>query len=92
MGGIYQIRTRGKGPAGKLPLSEDQLREAPSGDLFGLTQSAGMGWDPDKLDGDAYLILNTHGGVRAPDERRLHWVTIPGTGRLGCRFRRRQIT
>ena len=67
MGGIYQIRTRGKGPAGKLPLSEDQLREAPSGDLFGLTQSAGMGWDPDKLDGDAYLIINTHGGVRAPD-------------------------
>ena len=67
MGGIYQIRTRGKGPAGQLPLSEDQLREAPSGDLFGLTQSAGMGWDPDKLDGDAYLILNTHGGVRAPD-------------------------
>jgi len=26
-----------------------------------------MGWDPEKLDGDAYLILNTHGGVRAPD-------------------------
>jgi len=67
MGSLYQIRTRGKGPAGQLPLSEDQLREAPSGDLFGLTQSVGMGWDPDKLDGDAYLILNTHGGVRAPD-------------------------
>ncbi|MDG2213264.1 MAG: YjhG/YagF family D-xylonate dehydratase [Verrucomicrobiota bacterium] len=67
MGGLYQIRTRGKGPAGQLPLTEDQLREAPSGDLFGLTQSAGMGWDPDKLDGDAYLIINTHGGVRAPD-------------------------
>jgi len=43
------------------------LREAPSGDLFGLTQSAGMGWAPEKLAGDAYLILNTHGGVRAPD-------------------------
>ena len=67
MGSLYQIRTRGKGPAGQLPLSEDQLREAPSGDLFGLTQSVGMGWDPEKLDGDAYLILNTHGGVRAPD-------------------------
>ena len=43
------------------------MREAPSGDLFGLTQSAGMGWDPAKLNGDSYLILNTHGGVRAPD-------------------------
>ncbi len=52
---------------GQLPLTEDQLREAPSGDLFGLTQSAGMGWDPAKLNGDSYLILNTHGGVRAPD-------------------------
>jgi putative YjhG/YagF family dehydratase len=67
MGDIYQIRTRGKGPAGQLPLTESQLREAPSGDLFGLTQSAGMGWDPKLLSGDPYLILNTHGGVRAPD-------------------------
>tara|TARA_Y100001968_G_scaffold252011_1_gene237329 strand:+ start:238 stop:2154 length:1917 start_codon:yes stop_codon:yes gene_type:complete len=67
MGDIYEIRTRGNGPVGQLPLTEDQLREAPSGDLFGLTQSAGMGWDPAKLNGDSYLILNTHGGVRAPD-------------------------
>ena len=67
MGDIYQIRTRGEGPAGQLPLTEEQLREAPSGDLFGLTQSAGMGWEPAALAGDAYLILNTHGGVRAPD-------------------------
>ncbi len=67
MEGIYQIRTRGKGPVGQLPLTEDQLSDSPSGDIFGLTQSAGMGWDPEKLDGDAYLILNTHGGVRAPD-------------------------
>ena len=67
MGDIYQIRPRGKGPAGQLPLTESQLREAPSGDLFGLTQSAGMGWDPKLLSGDSYLILNTHGGVRAPD-------------------------
>jgi len=26
-----------------------------------------MGWAPEALDGDAYLILNTHGGVRAED-------------------------
>tara|TARA_Y100001934_G_scaffold227741_1_gene273685 strand:+ start:776 stop:2695 length:1920 start_codon:yes stop_codon:yes gene_type:complete len=67
MGDIYQIRTRGEGPAGQLPLTEEQLHEAPSGDLFGLTQSAGMGWEPAALAGDDYLILNTHGGVRAPD-------------------------
>jgi len=67
MGDIYQIHTRGEGPAGQLPLTEEQLRESSSGDLFGLTQSAGMGWDPAALAGDPYLILNTHGGVRAPD-------------------------
>ena len=67
MGDIYQIRTRGDSPAGQLPVTEEQLRESPSGDLFGLTQSAGMGWDPSALRGDSYLILNTHGGVRADD-------------------------
>ena len=67
MGDIYQIRTRGDSPAGQLPITEEQLRESPSGDLFGLTQSAGMGWDPSALRGDSYLILNTHGGVRADD-------------------------
>ena len=67
MGDIYQIRTRGDSPAGQLPITEEQLRESPSGDLFGLTQSAGMGWDPSALRGDPDLILNTHGGVRADD-------------------------
>ena len=38
MGDIYQIRTRGDSPAGQLPITEEQLRESPSGDLFGLTQ------------------------------------------------------
>jgi putative YjhG/YagF family dehydratase len=38
-----------------------------SGDLFGLTQNAGMGWDPRKLLGKEFLILSTQGGIRAPD-------------------------
>ena len=67
MSEIYNLQTRGDGPAGKLPLTEEMLRTEPSGNLFGLTQSAGMGWAPEALDGDAYLILNTHGGVRAED-------------------------
>ena len=29
MGDIYQIPTCGKGPAGQIPLTESQLREAP---------------------------------------------------------------
>ena len=43
---IYEVKTRAPGPAGRLPLTEELLRDSPSGDLFGLTQNAGMGWDP----------------------------------------------
>jgi putative YjhG/YagF family dehydratase len=43
------------------------LLEQPSGNLFGLTQNAGMGWEPSALLGKQVLILSTHGGVRAPD-------------------------
>lgn len=38
-----------------------------SGDLFGWTQNAGMGWDPKRLVGKQFLILSTQGGLRAPD-------------------------
>ena len=61
------LATHASGPSGQLPLSDEILRNWSSGDLFGLTQSAGMGWDPKKLLGDQYLILSTQGGVRAPD-------------------------
>lgn len=64
---IYQLRTSAPGPSGRLPLTSDQLRAMNSGDLFGWTQNAGMGWDPRKLGGKEYLILSTHGGIRAPD-------------------------
>jgi putative YjhG/YagF family dehydratase len=50
-----------------LPLTPDMLMEEPSGNLFGLTQNAGMGWEPAALGGNQILILSTHGGVRAPD-------------------------
>jgi xylonate dehydratase len=61
------LRTHAEGPAGKLPLSDEILRTWSSGDLFGLTQSVGMGFDPRRVLGDQYLILSTQGGVRNPD-------------------------
>ena len=64
---IYDIRSRVPGPAGSLPLTPEMLLTRPSGDLFGLTQDAGMGWEPAKLNGREFLILSTHGGIRAPD-------------------------
>jgi putative YjhG/YagF family dehydratase len=64
---LYDIRTRMPGPKGLLPLTPEMLRERPSGDLFGWTQNAGMGWDPAKLGGKEVLLLSTHGGIRRED-------------------------
>ena len=43
------------------------LLNSPSGDLFGLTQNAGMGWNPAEAGRKQFLILSTQGGLRAPD-------------------------
>jgi putative YjhG/YagF family dehydratase len=64
---IYQIQTRNPGPAGSLPLTEELLLHSPSGDLFGLTQNVGMGWNPAEAGRKQFLILSTQGGLRAPD-------------------------
>src|SRR5512142_1972002 len=64
---IYEIRTRATGPEGSLPLTETMLRERPSGDIFGLTQNVGMGWQPSEAGRKQFLILSTQGGLRAPD-------------------------
>ena len=64
---IYQLRTKATGPSGKLPVNEDILLNQPSGNLFGWTQNAGMGWDPSELGRKQFLILSTQGGLRAPD-------------------------
>lgn len=64
---LYDIDTHAAGPAGSLPLDDEFLRLAPSGTIFGLTQDAGMGWDPALLRRREFLILSTQGGIRAPD-------------------------
>ena len=63
------VRSRAEGPAGRLPIDAEMLREAPSGDLFGLTQNAGMGWDPAESARTPYLIISTLGGLRGEDGR-----------------------
>ena len=64
---IFDVRTHAPGPSGELPFTPEMLLEQPSGNLFGLSQNAGMGWAPQALGGKQVLILSTHGGVRAPD-------------------------
>ncbi len=61
------VKTHARGPSGSLLLSEEMLLTQPSGNLFGLTQNAGMGWDPARMGGPEVLILSTHGGLRAED-------------------------
>ena len=66
---IYAPRTRSPGPEGRLSLEEDQVVGSPSGNIFGFSQNAGMGWNPARMQGSQFLILSTLGGVRAPDGR-----------------------
>ena len=95
---VWAIETTGPGPQGRLPLTAEMLRESPSGDIFGLTQNAGMGWDPRELGRPQYLMLSTQGGIRAADGRPIalgyhtgHWeigllmqAAAQELARLGC--------
>src|SRR5690349_12184059 len=64
---LFDVATHAAGPAGSLPLTERMLRERPSGDLFGWTQNAAMGWEAAALGGREFLVLSTHGGIRRAD-------------------------
>jgi xylonate dehydratase len=68
-GDIYEVQTKAAGAAGSLPLTAELLRDSPSGDIFGLSQNAGMGWNPAEVGRTSYLILSTQGGLRAADGR-----------------------
>ena len=41
---IEKTRYQCEGPSGQLPLTAEMLGSEPSGNLFGLTQNAGMGY------------------------------------------------
>src|SRR5438270_7210867 len=63
----YELVIASSGPAGQLPLTDELLRNAPSGDLFGWSQNVGMGWKPAELGRKEFLILSTQGGLRDAD-------------------------
>ena len=64
-----QILTHARGPSGAVPFTEDFLTNGSSGDHFGMTQNAGMGWNPVELLRKQFVILSTAGGLRQPDGR-----------------------
>lgn len=61
---LLAVQTKAPGPQGRLPLTDAMLRERPSGDLFGWSQNAGMGWRAEEMARPPYLILSTQGGLR----------------------------
>ena len=67
--GVYDVATHAPGAAGELPLTGDFLASAPSGELFGMIQDVGMGWEPSRVDADAFLLLSHQGGIRGSDGR-----------------------
>ena len=62
-----ETKTHAPGPEGILPITPEMLLTQPSGNLFGLSQNAGMGWEPTRLLDPEFLILSTHGGMQAQD-------------------------
>jgi xylonate dehydratase len=64
---LQDVRTHAPGAQGTLPITPEMLIQQPSGNLFGLSQDVGMGWKIDRLLDPEFLILSTHGGVRAQD-------------------------
>ena len=64
---LYDVQTKARGPIGELPLTPEMLLHRPSGDIFALSQNAGMGWNPRHLNRREFLILSTQGGIRNPD-------------------------
>lgn len=64
---LYEVQTNAAGPEGSLPLTPEMLLHSPSGDLFGLSQNVGMGWNPSELNGKQFLLLSTQGGMRGED-------------------------
>ena len=65
-------------------LTDEILRNWASGDIFGMTQDVGMGWNPARLGGKEFLILSTAGGLRADDGSPI--ALGGGLARPGVRF------
>lgn len=84
---VLKPRTKAQGPRGLLPITAQQLRTCPSGNLFGMTQDAAIGWDPKALGGTEVLILSNSGGLRADDGKPLALTYHTGNYELALQVR-----
>jgi putative YjhG/YagF family dehydratase len=92
---LQNLKSHAAGPQGKLPLTPTKLLTEPSGNLFALSQNAGMGWPTERLLDPEFLILSTHGGLRAADGTPValglhtgHWEVGLLVGEAAQEFRR----
>jgi xylonate dehydratase len=83
---IYHLRTIADGPAGSLPVTDATMRQQASGDLFGWTMDAGMGWPPEALGRREFLLIGTLGGIRAPGGKPLALGYHTGHWELGLQM------
>jgi putative YjhG/YagF family dehydratase len=65
--GIRESRLYGETRDDKLPLTAEMLLNEPSGNLFGMTQNVAMGWNPEEVGRNHFVIVSTHGGLRESD-------------------------
>ena len=89
---IFDITTAAPGPAGQLPFTPEDLRDKPSGDLFGWSLDVGMGWAPDAVRQPQMLLLSTLGGMREPDGRPLALGYHTGHWEVGLLMREAALT
>ena len=89
---VQTMRTSGSGPSGKIPVTAEMLLNEPSGNLFGLTQNAGMGWEPALAGRDPYLILSTQGGLRKDDGTPLALGYHTGHWEIGLLVKQAAVT
>jgi putative YjhG/YagF family dehydratase len=89
---VDSTRLVGVAPAGSLPLTPEMLTSEPSGNLFGLTQNAGMGWDPREMGRPEYLIVSTQGGLRAEDGTPIALGYHTGHWEIGLLVKRAALT
>lgn len=77
------VITHGPGPEGEVPLTAEMLTHRPSGDAFGMTEDAGMGWEPAALAGPQFIMLSTMGGIRGSDGKPIALGHHTGNFELG---------
>ena len=82
---LFDVATRVAGPIGALPFTAEMLRERPSGDLFGWSQNAGMGWEPSAMTGRRVPdALDARRDVARQTARRSRSAITPDIGKSAC--------